>query len=72
MFNNIVKKVWFEDSAFQMLCDFVADGNLICLTGSGISKGLKLKNSKVAPDWNELLLEIKESLKDSFSDTKVI
>lgn len=68
--NNPHQKTWFKDTTFQMLCDFVADGNLICLTGSGISRGLKLKNSKTAPDWNGLLHEIKETLKNSFSDTK--
>lgn len=65
----INKNTWLEDNAFKMLCDFVAEGNLICLTGSGISRGLKLKNSKRAPDWNELLKELKDSLKGSFEDS---
>lgn len=65
----INKNKWLEDNAFKMLCDFVAEGNLICLTGSGISRGLKLKNSKRAPDWNELLKELKDSLKGSFEDS---
>ncbi len=59
------KAYWHEDPVFNMLCDFVAGGNLICLTGSGISKGLKLKSGKVAPDWNKLLRNLKNEMIDS-------
>ena len=64
------KKKWLKDSQFLKLCDFVAKGNLICLTGSGISKGLKLKNDSYAPDWNELLRNIMKSVNDNLSETE--
>ena len=64
------KKKWLSDPNFVKLCDFVAQGNLICLTGSGISKGLRLKNSGCAPDWNELLRNIMKSVNDDLSDTE--
>ncbi len=73
----ILKKVrkkpveaWRNDVVFEMLCDFVADGNLVCLTGSGISRGLKLKSKKASPDWNELLkaLSQDQKIKDKLTD----
>lgn len=61
IFSRSKKKAWHNDPVFEMLCDFVADGNLVCLTGSGISRGLKLKNEKFSPDWNELLRELADN-----------
>lgn len=62
-FRKFSTKDWQKDPIFEMLCDFVADGNLVCLTGSGISRGLKLKNEKASPDWNELLRELSQHQK---------
>ena len=61
---------WKNDRVFEMLCDFVAEGHLVCLTGSGISRGLKLKNEKVSPDWNELLRELTQAqtIKDKLTE----
>ena len=61
------QKKWREDENFIKLCDIVVSDKLICLTGSGISKNLKLKKGGTAPDWKDLLLEIKTQME---SDTK--
>lgn len=58
-------KKWLKDVNFIKLCDIVAKNKLVCLTGSGISKSLKLKNGNVAPDWNELLINIKNMIQES-------
>lgn len=62
------KKKWVIEPNFVKLCDFVAKGNLICLTGSGISRGLRLKNNSCAPDWNELLHSIMKSVDADLSN----
>ena len=62
-FQKKTQKYWHDNDVFKMLCDFVASDNFVCLTGSGISKGLKLKNNKATPDWNELLVNLKNSIK---------
>lgn len=56
-------KKWLNDPVFIKLCDIVAKNNLVCLTGAGVSKGLKLKNDNPAPDWKDLLLAIQNSVK---------
>lgn len=53
---------WRKDENFIKLCDIVASNKLICLTGSGISKNLLLKDGKSAPDWKDLLLEINDRI----------
>ncbi len=52
------KKKLYNDSNFQKLCDIVAKDNLICITGSGISSGLKVKKYDSAPTWKALLTNI--------------
>ena len=37
---------WREDPVFKKLCDMVAKGNMVCLTGSGISKELLNKKGE--------------------------
>ncbi len=61
---------WLSDPNFIKLCDFTARGDLILLTGSGISKGLALKNGSGAPDWYRLLLGIREKLEDRLTDSQ--
>ena len=64
-------KYWLHDENFKKLCDIVASNRLICLTGSGISTTLKLKNGDPSPDWRKLLNNIsqtelkKKKLKDA-------
>lgn len=55
-------KKWKSDPAFIKLCDIVDQDNLICLTGAGISKGLKLKKGGCAPNWKNLLASIKDKI----------
>lgn len=43
----------------------MASDKLICLTGSGVSKTLKLKNGNSAPDWKGLLTSIKDSIQST-------
>lgn len=62
-------RYWLSDPNFIKLCDFVAMGDLICLTGSGISKGLKLKNGSGAPDWFRLLQSIRAQLEDTLTES---
>lgn len=64
------KKAWMKDPNFIKLCDIVAQNNLICLTGAGISKGLKLKNGNTAPDWKRLLTTIKEKTYSKLSKSE--
>lgn len=64
------KKEWLNNPVFKKLCDAVAKNNLVCLTGAGISKGLVLKNGAGAPDWHELLKNIKNMLENDLSDTE--
>lgn len=52
---------WLYDNNFRKLCDIVASNKLICLTGSGISTTLKLRNGNPAPDWKQLLKNIKQT-----------
>jgi len=63
-------RYWLCDPNFIKLCDFVAQGELICLTGSGISKGLKLKNGSGAPDWFRLLQSIRARLEDRLTEAE--
>lgn len=63
-------RYWLSDPNFIKLCDFVAMGELICLTGSGISKGLRLKNGTGAPDWFRLLQAIRAQLEDRLTDNE--
>lgn len=62
------KKPWLSNENFIKLCDIVARNKLVCFTGAGISKGLKLKNDNDAPDWKGLLINIKNSLEARLSD----
>lgn len=65
--NFLNKKYWRENEAFDTLCEVVMQNRLICLTGAGISKGLKLEDGTKAPDWKELLAELTKSLDDKLS-----
>ncbi len=69
-FQKKTQKYWHDNDVFKMLCDFVASDNFVCLTGSGISRGLKLKNNKATPDWNELLVNLKNSIEESSNNTE--
>ncbi|MDO5327874.1 MAG: SIR2 family protein [Clostridia bacterium] len=63
---------WREDPVFWDLCDMVAKGNMICLTGAGISKELKNVYGEQLPDWYTLVSRIYKTMKDNpsihFSD----
>lgn len=62
-------KYWRDDNTFKILCDAVVENKLICLTGSGISKNLHLKESaSCAPDWKELLQRIYVEVESKLSD----
>lgn len=52
------KEALHENENFKKLCDIVAKNNLVCLTGAGISSGLKVKKYKKAPNWKRLLKNI--------------
>lgn len=65
---NKNEKTWLSNENFIKLCDVVTQNKLICFTGAGISKGLKLKNNSNAPDWKELLINIKKTLETQLSD----
>lgn len=49
-----------KDDSFIKLCDAVATNNLVCLTGAGISKELRLESGSTMPGWKELLINIKK------------
>lgn len=53
------KEALHENENFKKLCDIVAKNNLVCLTGAGISYGLKVKKYEKAPNWKDLLRNIK-------------
>lgn len=53
------KDILHNNVNFKKLCDIVAKNNLVCLTGAGISLGLKVKKYDKAPDWKSLLKNIK-------------
>ena len=52
------KQTLYKDENFKNLCDIVAKNNLVCLTGAGISSGLKVKKYKRAPNWKNLIKKI--------------
>lgn len=52
------KEALYKDENFKKLCDIVAKNNLVCLTGAGISSGLRVKKYKKAPNWKKLLKNI--------------
>ena len=54
------QKKWMKDDSFIKLCDAVATNNLVCLTGAGISKELRLESGSTMPGWKELLINIKK------------
>lgn len=56
---------YYNDKSFIKLCDLVAKNNLICLTGSGVSKPLHNKNGGQLPNWFELLKSIFEEIQSS-------
>ena len=58
------EKYWEKEQAFIELCDMVVRGNMFCLTGSGISKGLKNVDNKPLPEWQGLLERIYDSMKN--------
>ncbi len=64
-------KKWKSDPAFIKLCDIVDQDNLICLTGAGISKGLKLKKGGCAPNWKNLLASIKDKIISKLSSEEM-
>lgn len=58
------EKYWKEQKApFNELCNMVAKGNLVCLTGAGISKSLENKQKEKLPDWQGLLERIYDRMK---------
>ena len=62
-------KYWLADPVFNMLCNIVASNKLICMTGSGISLSLPLKNSQgKIPKWKQLLKKIHDELKDDLEE----
>lgn len=67
---NKNSKNWLNNPNFIKLCDIVTSNKLVCFTGAGISKGLKLKNNNTAPDWKSLLTNIKNDTKLNLSDTE--
>lgn len=63
------ERYWRNYETFKMLCDAVVENKLICLTGSGISKNLRLKDgSGCAPDWKELLQRIYKKVEYKLSE----
>lgn len=62
------KRYWAGDEVFDTLCEVIMQNRLICLTGAGISKGLKLEDGTDALDWKELLAKLAESLDDKLDD----
>ncbi len=59
---------YLSDPNFSDLCDFVAQGNLICFTGSGVSKDLQLINGQNAPNWFELINRIMNKIESKKED----
>ena len=53
---------WKKDPVFNDLCEIVMKNRLVCLTGAGISKELKLENGDSAPDWKDLLVMINKEI----------
>jgi len=51
---------WSSSEEFGVLCDLVASDHLVCLTGAGISRGLRRKHApnKTLPGWVSLLREL--------------
>lgn len=68
MENKNKNNYWRKMSVFNDLCEIVMQNRLVCLTGAGISKGLKLENGNSAPDWKELLLSINEKIDDKLDN----
>lgn len=66
---NKIKK-WLKDPVFIKLCDIVAKNNLVCLTGAGVSKGLKLKSGELSPDWKQLLLNIQNESRSKLTQSE--
>ena len=59
---------YLSDPNFSDLCDYVAQGNLICFTGSGVSKDLQLINGQNAPNWFELINRIMNKIESKKED----
>jgi len=57
--------IYYKNRSFIQLCDLVANNNLICLTGSGVSKRLRNKAGDELPSWFELLTKIKMAIEKS-------
>lgn len=56
---------WRKQDAFDTLCDLVASDKLVCMTGAGISYGLKRKDGRGRlPGWLELLRGIRKDILD--------
>lgn len=57
-----------QSPAFSLLSDLIADGNIVAVTGAGISRGLKReKGSGGIPGWKELLQRIHTVVRKSIS-----
>jgi hypothetical protein len=60
---------WRSSESFGVLCDQVASDHLVCLTGAGISRGLRRKDDpgRTLPGWIELLRELFVAFKPEMS-----
>ena len=65
---------WREQDSFDELCNMVAKGKMVCLTGAGISKSLVNEHNEKLPDWQELLERIYDRMQNEkgieFEDEK--
>ncbi|MDE5590139.1 MAG: SIR2 family protein, partial [Acetatifactor sp.] len=62
------KRYWAGNEVFDTLCEVVMQNRLICLTGAGISKNLKLEDGTDAPDWRGLLSKLSGDLKEKLDN----
>jgi hypothetical protein len=58
---------WEDAEEFGLLCDLVASNRLVCLTGAGISRGMRRRHAPpgtdpTLPGWVELLRELLAAL----------
>ncbi len=53
------QELWRSQAAFDILCDIIASDSLVCITGAGVSFGLRRRDgSGSLPGWKALLADL--------------
>ena len=63
------RRPWRSQQAFDILCNIIASDSLVCITGAGVSFGLRRADGTGnLPGWKDLLKSLFEELKSNIAD----